>query len=213
MTEPVAGEHSTALAIPISEQTARVPVARAAFASKMSLRVREFAVDAAWRVRELGPRRGGALIAALVAIVAAVFVVWPMREQARALQQQLARLPAVRDVSRSAGTAGVAKSMELPRVEQLPLIVAALLSNAQAADLELATGTYRLVPAKAGGLSRYEIALPVTGTYPSIRKFVEASLAATPALALDGMALQRPDVASPKAEVDVRFVVFVTEGN
>lgn len=173
-------------------------------------RVGEFALDAVWRLRRLGPRRGAALVAVLAAVLAAYFVVWPMHEQASALQQQLLQAPV--GSSAEAATSGVARPLELPRVEQLPVIVGTLLAGAQAAGLELQTGSYRLVPGKGGAPTRYEIGLPVNGSYPGIRQFIESSLAAVPTLALDGLSLERPDVASPNVEVEVRFVVFVAEG-
>jgi hypothetical protein len=180
------------------------------FDARLVRRAGEYALDAAWRLRRLGPRRGSALVAALAAALAAFFVVWPMHEQASALQQQLAQMPAGSSAEATAGA--VTRALELPRVEQLPVIVGTLLGGAQAAGLELQTGSYRLVPGKGGGPTRYEIALPVHGSYPGIRKFIESSLAAVPTLALDGLSLERPDVASSNVEVEVRFVVFVAEG-
>lgn len=210
MNEPIVPvQGAVNAAQPVASPGAAAPPGRALDA-RLVRRAGEYALDAAWRLRRLGPRRGSALAAVLAAALAACFVVWPMHEQASALQQQLAQMPAVSNAEATA--ADVTRVLELPRVEQLPVIVGTLLAGAQAAGLELRAGSYRLVPGKGGGPTRYEIALPINGSYPGIRQFIESSLAAVPTLALDGLSLERPDVASPKVEVEVRFVVFVAEG-
>ena len=210
MNEPVVPIQSAANASQPVAHPGAASLPGRVFDARLVRRVREFALDAAWQLRRLGPRRGTALVAVLAAALAAFFVVWPLHEQASTLQQQLAQMPV--GSSAEASSVAAARPLELPRVEQLPVIVGTLLTGAQAAGLELQTGSYRLVAGKGGGPTRYEIGLPVNGSYPGIRQFIESSLAAVPTLALDGLSLERPDVASPKVEVEVRFVVFVAEG-
>lgn len=209
MNEPVVPQGESIASRSVDSQGAAALPQRAP-GSQLVRRAGDLVVDTAWRLRRMGPRRGIAALAVLGSILAALFVVWPMYEQAGVLQNQLAQLPVVQGAD--AAAVGTAKPPELPRVEQLPVIVGALLSRAQEAGLELQAGSYRLVPGKGGSPSRYEIGLPVSGSYPSIRQFVEASLVAVPTLALDGLSLERPDVASAKVEVEVNFVVFVAEG-
>ncbi|MFO1504121.1 MAG: hypothetical protein U1F39_09940 [Steroidobacteraceae bacterium] len=173
-------------------------------------RTGELLIDAAWRLRHLGPRRGASLALLLASILAALFIVWPLKERATALERQLLQHPAVTTVD--AAPREAAARTRLARVDELPAVLSTLTERAQAAGLELAAGNYRLLPGKSGAASRYEIGLPVIGPYPGVRQFIEASLAAVPAMALDGLSLQRPDVASARVAVEVRFVVFVAEG-
>lgn len=174
------------------------------------LRARDLMISAQWPLRRIGPRRGIALAALLAAAAAALIVVRPIRESAAALELQIERGAAARPARARDDRAE--RPLDLPRVGQLPAIVGTLVTNARASGLELESGTYRLIHAKGGGPSRYEIGLPLSGPYPRVRQFVEASLASVPALALDGMTLERPEVASPVVDVQVRFVVFVAEG-
>lgn len=209
MSEPVVPKLpiSPAAQPPVAADGANAP--ERVRAAELARRAGGQVLDAAWRMRQMGPRRGATLVLALAASLAAILVVWPMREQARELQQQLVKVSAERrDLAVRPDPSG---RSGLSRVEQLPAIVGELLTRAQAAGLELSAGSYRLVPGKSGGLSRYEIALPLTGAYPSIRQFVEASLVSVPTLALESLSLKRPDVAAPKVEVEVQFVVFVAE--
>ena len=62
---------------------------------------------------------------------------------------------------------------------------------------------------RAGPVARYQLALPVTGSYPAVRKFVDSTLAAVPAAALSGITLERPNVGDGQVSANLRFEVFV----
>jgi hypothetical protein len=97
----------------------------------------------------------------------------------------------------------------LPRQAELPAAMASLFKQATAAEIELQRGHYELVKPKSGGPGRYELLLPVKGSYAAVRKFIEGSLAAVPAAALEGIRLQRDDISTSDVEAELRFVVFV----
>jgi Tfp pilus assembly protein PilO len=59
-----------------------------------------------------------------------------------------------------------------------------------ATGVQLQSGNYRSQKA-AGRLERYELALPVSGSYAQIRDFLNRALAEMPALSLDQMTLRR----------------------
>jgi hypothetical protein len=61
---------------------------------------------------------------------------------------------------------------------------------ATATGVALQSGSYRTQPA-AGRLERYELSLPVSGSYAQIRDFLSRALAEIPALSLDQMTLRR----------------------
>jgi hypothetical protein len=97
----------------------------------------------------------------------------------------------------------------LPRRSDLPRVTAQLFDQSKKAGIELERGTYELLPAVAGRLARYRISYPVKGTYPEVRRFIDGSLLAVPALALESLRVERSSVADPRITADLRFVVML----
>ena len=58
-------------------------------------------------------------------------------------------------------------------------------------------------------LARYQVTLPVQGSYGEVRGFVDAVLDAVPAAALEELALKREEIGEPLVEARVRFVLFL----
>src|SRR3989442_6108084 len=59
----------------------------------------------------------------------------------------------------------------------------------------------------SGGV-RIQIAFPVTGPYPQIRAFVDATLATMPAVALSDLLLHRKAIADGNVEAQIRMTVY-----
>jgi hypothetical protein len=57
-------------------------------------------------------------------------------------------------------------------------------------------------------LLRYQITLPVKGSYASIRGFLRRVLRDIPSLSLDGIAIQRQNVGDEAVEVQIRFSLY-----
>ena len=55
----------------------------------------------------------------------------------------------------------------------------------------------------------YRITLPVRGTYPSIRQFIEKTLAAAPPVALESLHLARNEVADSAVDAEISFVIYL----
>lgn len=96
----------------------------------------------------------------------------------------------------------------LPDRNALPAILAAIVQQAQAAGLSLDRGAYQWSADKSGTVARYQLTLPVTGSYPAVRQFVDATLAAVPAAALVGITLERPNVGDGTVSASLRFEIF-----
>jgi len=80
---------------------------------------------------------------------------------------------------------------------------------ARAENLQLRQGTYRYDQAQDARLARYEITLPVTGTYTQIRRFVAMVLNEVPIASLDGIGFERKRVDDPHVEAQVKFTLFL----
>lgn len=97
----------------------------------------------------------------------------------------------------------------LPTRADLPAVLGAFVSKANASGLELEKGSYEWSVDKKGTIGRYRLMLPVKGSYPSVRQFVDSTLEAVPAAALTAMTLKRDEISDAQVEAELSFVVFV----
>ncbi len=80
---------------------------------------------------------------------------------------------------------------------------------ARAKGLVLRSGEYKLERAADRKLTRYQITLPVAGSYAQIRGFVAQVLADVPAAALEEITLRRESVSSPTVEARIRLTLYL----
>ena len=146
----------------------------------------------------------------LVLLAVALFhvaLVQPLQDRREHLHAQLAR-------QQSAATS--AASFVPARLDGFYRVVArketstdwlaTLHEIADATGVVLQSAAYRPLPA-AGRLERYEMTLPVAGSYAQIREFLTRALAEIPVLSLDELALRRSAPADPRVEADLRMTL------
>ena len=80
---------------------------------------------------------------------------------------------------------------------------------AKAKGLVLQSGEYKLERSPDSRLARYQITLPVTGSYAQLRGFVGQVLADVPAAALEEITLRRESVSSPRLEARIRLTLYL----
>jgi hypothetical protein len=80
---------------------------------------------------------------------------------------------------------------------------------AQAKGVQLASGEYRLERAPSPRLARYQITLPVQGTYAQVRGFVGEVLEQVPAAVIEEVSLKRESVETPRVEARVRLTIYL----
>jgi Tfp pilus assembly protein PilO len=136
-------------------------------------------------------RIGTAGVAALVLLAAAVafsgFVIHPLEGRSALLQDRLSRkAPAVQ----SGGDKVAAVYEHLKKEEDTTDWLAKLHGIGAATGVQLKSAAYRTHKTDAR-IVRYEIAVPVTGSYGQIRDFLKRSLAEIPVLSLDQLTLKR----------------------
>lgn len=73
----------------------------------------------------------------------------------------------------------------------------------------LERGEYKVVQERGWRLLRYQITLPVKGTYEQIRGFVADVLAEVPAAAVDEIGLKREGIDATIIEAQVKLTVFL----
>ena len=80
---------------------------------------------------------------------------------------------------------------------------------ARARGLQLQSGEYRLERGSSPRLARYQITLPVQGSYAQIRGFVSAVLEQVPAAVLEEVSLKRDSVESARVEARIRLTLYL----
>lgn len=148
-----------------------------------------------------------ALLAASAAFLA--FAVKPLEERALRLDRQLegvARRAAPEGITRVGASTPAARIASFyrffEREENTVEWLAKLYGIAGGAGLELRTAEYRLADTRQR-IERYQITLPVAGSYAQIRAFLEGALAEIPVLSLDQVSFRRKSAAEPRVEAEV----------
>jgi len=172
-----------------------------------------------WRLRRAARRLDGFALATIVAAVLALGLyalsVLPLESHAQSLRDRAAALePHAGGRPRVAEPAKPASQLtafyeRLPVVAQAPEVVRELHAHAHGAGLTLERGEYRPLPDAAARLVRYQIALPVRGSYAQVRHFLDSAMRDMPGLALDGVGFQRDKDTSGRLEVQLQFTAFL----
>ncbi|CAD5108984.1 GspMb/PilO family protein [Zestomonas carbonaria] len=76
--------------------------------------------------------------------------------------------------------------------------------------LSLARGEYALGVDTRTRLARYQIVLPVRGSYPQLRRFLHALLAEVPALVLEDLDFQRKQISETELEGRIRLTLYLS---
>ena len=161
-------------------------------------------------------RLGTAMLAGIAAVVlaATVFIAnnLPQGGLVAALKSQLVHLTPVAGGIGAGPLSGSVLSALPPRGEA-PEIVAKILEEARASGVDLPRGQYEFVPARDGVAARYRMTFPVHATYPQLREFMDRTLVALPAVAVEGMRIERKGVGEDAVDAELRFSAYVRSDN
>ncbi len=95
-----------------------------------------------------------------------------------------------------------------PAERSLPDWLEKILGAAKENDLLLKQGDYRITRDKVGKLLRYQIKLPLHGSYLNIRKFLSAVLSEIPAASLDNVKFERPKIGDSEIEATIELTLY-----
>ncbi len=163
-----------------------------------------------WWSTSVGPAGWGA-VALLAAAALLQWQVLPrlQRDQGRLLMQL--RAPAAQNPNPD-GLGTTRSSIEvlqaLPPIVQRGSDVEFIVNAARTAQLTLDRADYATPAEGVNGASRLQATLPVSGTYPDVRRFIAAVLNDLPNSALESLQIERPDAKSTQVNATVRFVLF-----
>jgi len=197
--------------LPIDPKASGAPPAiarRTALWARLQAGAREVVPQLQYQLTRLGVA-GQAGVAALTA--SAVIAVSALLPAHRALQNLSADLARAGHESTTANLAQAAPRLihSLPTRTQMPTVLAQVYAEAKTAGVPLDTGRYTFTPAKSGAFARYDLEFPVKGRYPDIRNFVDRTLTAVPAAALEKLHVERKTIGDATVSADIGLVVYV----
>ena len=167
--------------------------------------------------RELGVL--GIVSIASIAAAAALYYygVKPLEAKSGMLQDRLARQTAqdrasdarlLRDAAPAAKLAAFYRFFQTGQkttgyLEQLSTI-------AHSSGVELSSGDYKIQKTDSR-IERYEITLPLSGSYAHIRTFLERSLASIPVLSLDQISFRRKNAGDATAQAEAHLTLHLLQ--
>lgn len=179
------------------------------------------------RLLQLRSQLGASGLAALALLAAAaVFyksALEPLQARSQLLSSQLARhagqatgRPAEagggEGMGNAAATAGKLETFYtyLGRSEASTDWLAKLYGIGRATGVELRSASYK-TQAAGSRMERYEIVLPVSGSYPQLRDFLKRALAEIPVLSLDQMTLRRDGANDGAVQAELRMTLHLVK--
>ena len=107
----------------------------------------------------------------------------------------------------------------LPEEQSLPSILNKIHQQAKLAHIAILSADYKwrklkkTMPFTQGNLVQYEVTFPVKGSDSAIRNMLNAILAQSPTVAIDGLELKRENVTDAMTEAKVTLIIFLIGGN
>lgn len=184
---------------------------------------RALTAHASWWLRREASRLGWRGIAGIALLVLAaglvLLVLRPAQREAGELRAEVAQVrAALRADTGGGGGAAVlpSKIVQLetyyaffPDVSTLPDWLGEVHLAARRHGLALDSGQYQLQHPSGARLARYELDLPLRGTYPQLRAFLADVLTKVPAASIEEVLVRRDAVANREMEARVRFAIHL----
>ncbi|HET7669379.1 MAG TPA: hypothetical protein VFK84_03140 [Burkholderiales bacterium] len=148
------------------------------------------------------------LLALVVFAGAGVFftaVLQPLKDKHRVLEARASAAAPVQAVSPSDKLNAVYEYLNKP--ESTTDWLAKLYAIGRATGVELQSASYKTAAAGGGRLERYEIVVPLTGSYTQMRDFLKRSLAEIPVLSLDQISLKRETRRDGTVQAELRLTL------
>lgn len=96
-----------------------------------------------------------------------------------------------------------------PRIDSSPLWIGELVRVAETHDVEINSSDFHMTLGDESRLARYEMTVPVQGSYPEIKAFIADLLKSIPAMAITGINIKRKGVKSSRLEVGIKVNLYL----
>lgn len=153
----------------------------------------------------------------LVSIAAAGAIVFPAHQQRVLLQAQLdqqiakANQPAVKAARATPAEQLIEFYQFFPSQSTVPQVLDKIYRAARVHGIQLEQGNYAPSQEKRARLLRYQITLPVKGSYVQLRKFVATVLAAVPIASLDNISFERQKIGDQLIEAKIKLTLYLDQ--
>jgi len=155
---------------------------------------------------ELGPAGMAGVVLLAAAALFMLLVLHPLEDRARDVQARAAGRPAVASQAGNAGEKVGALYRYLDKPEETTDWLAKLYAIGKATGVELQSANYKLQQ-PGSRVERYEIVLPLTGSYGQMRDFLKRALAEIPVLSLDQISLKRESRKEGAVRAELRMTL------
>jgi Tfp pilus assembly protein PilO len=168
------------------------------------------------RILRLRQDLGGLGMAALVLLAAAAAfhfaVLEPLEAHSQSLKSRVARQPAQAEQGQPSSLADKVAAVyeRLEKNEEPTDWLAKLHGIGTATGVQLKSASYRTQPTEAR-IVRYEIVLPVAGSYPQIRDFLQRARAEIPVMSIDQLTLKRETRTDGALQAELRITLHMVK--
>lgn len=168
-----------------------------------------------WLAVQLTERIGYAGIAALVLLCGtAVYYaneVQPLHRQLQTINAGMATANSKSGGANADPAMQVERFREFFRARDLESQLKGIHESGEAAGVMVKRIEYRMLDDRRARLRQYQIIMPVTSSYPNIRKFVAVALNKVPAMSLDHIGFQRKRAGDAMVDAELRFTLFLAD--
>jgi Tfp pilus assembly protein PilO len=159
---------------------------------------------------ELGATGMAAIVFFVAAALFMSLVLQPLKEKNRLLAAKAEMVD-----NRAAPVANTGEKLAavydyLRKPEQTTDWLAKLYAIGKATGVELAQASYKTQSA-SGKLERYEIVVPLAGSYTQMREFLKRALAEIPVLSLDQISLKRENRRDGTVQAELRLTLHMVK--
>ena len=183
------------------------PTAATALARLQSITNRALA-ESAYRLRRVGATGLSGIALVVAALVLFIANNLPQGTAVAVLKAQILRLAPLGHAPVVATPGGTVLAA-LPKRDDAPTVVGKVFAQAAAAGVELPRGQYEYVPSRDGVAARYRMTFPVHTTYPKLRDFMDRTLVALPAVAVEGLRIERKKVGDEEVDAELKLSAYV----
>lgn len=169
-----------------------------------------------WELEHALPYLGLPGLLGLALLLGAAVIEWgvrpPLEESRIEAENELSKLSL--KPLRASAVAPEADTMDQFRsVAEVPVYLQKIMELAGKNGLTVPRGQYQAQRPEGGGLPliRYSLTLPITGTYPAIRRFGEQVKQTIPGIALTQLSFTRESVQTPNVQANIEFTLWLKE--
>ena len=172
-----------------------------------------------WQGARLGVSGKIGLGLFVVAIVFLIGAVMPQDREVKLLKQRVETIKSrspfqMKDKPGSSKKIGGDQALKVfydffPRIDSSPRWIGELVRVAEMHEVEINSSDFRMTFEEGSRLARYEMVLPVHGSYPQIRAFIADALKSIPAMAITGINIKRKGVKSSQLEAGIKVNLYL----